>query len=519
VTRSATVTLSPGVYDLLIPGLPAATQTDTLQARVSGPLKLMDVTFEERRVGQSENPEIAALDTQIESVKQELWRLEQQLENLKKQDEFINAVTIRASGDASKEAGTDALNLDRLSQQMSWANEQRSRLIQERQRIEGARKEQQTRLAVLQSQRSNLAAQSDVQRVATVAVVCTEASEAKVELTYLVGNASWQPRYAIRAARDGSAVDIEYDALIAQQTGEHWEDVAMTLSTAQPTLAANPPEIEAWYIDEYQSDRTAGVAAESAYRKAAPGHDVDAGSSRDQADKSEFLGRRVMDAEIDAAGPSVTYTLPRRMTIKTNAKKEQRTRIATIATTPEFVHVAIPSLTDRVYVRGDLKNESAYQLLPGHAAIYSGQDYVGPTTLDAIPPRGEFKLHFGEDPAVTTSRQLVSKRTSSTGLFGGGLRTSYEFRIEINNGAGKDIKLELWDRIPVSRTDKVEISLLNLSHALAKDKEYLDEQRPTGLLKWMLGVGAQATNASPFVVTYNMDVNRGKDVNMTPLPE
>jgi uncharacterized protein (TIGR02231 family) len=321
-------------------------------------------------------------------------------------------------------------------------------------------------------------------------------------------------------------VDIEYDALIAQQTGEHWDNVALTLSTAQPTLAANPPTLDAWYVDEYRESNV-GIASRAAveYANKAPAdrEEVEASRRAYQDAGEDRLAKKLQelaaDAEVDAAGPSVTYSLPRRMTIKTNAQKEQRTRIATIASTPDFIHVAIPTLTDRVYVRGELQNNSAYQLLPGSAAIYSGQDYIGPTTLAAIPPRGEFKVHFGEDPAVTTSRQLVVKRSSSTGLFGGGLKTSYEYRIEISNGSGKDLALELWDRIPVSRTDKIEVSLYDLSHALAKDTEYVEEQRPTGLLKWLLGVGAKANNASPFVVTYNIDINRGKDVNMTPLPE
>jgi hypothetical protein len=66
---------------------------------------------------------------------------------------------------------------------MIWASEQRTRLIQERQRLDSARADQQKSLAVLQSQRNNLAAQSDVQRVATVSVVCTAPSESKVDLT------------------------------------------------------------------------------------------------------------------------------------------------------------------------------------------------------------------------------------------------------------------------------------------------------------------------------------------------
>jgi uncharacterized protein (TIGR02231 family) len=233
----------------------------------------------------------------------------------------------------------------------------------------------------------------------------------------------------------------------------------------------------------------------------------------------DIPGSWATDALVEGGGPSVTFALPRLVTVESNARKQQRTRIATINAQAEFVHVAIPVLTDHVYVRGKLTNASAYQILPGEASIFADQDFVGPTHLEAVAPNGTFELHFGIDRAVSVTRTLVKKETSKTGLFAGGRRTSYDYRLEIDNNAGKAITLELWDRHPVSRTDQIRIELVDVQPPLATDADYIEEQKPQGLMKWDLTVPATAKDASAMVVTYGVDINRGKGVEMTRLPE
>ena len=124
-------------------------------------------------------------------------------------------------------------------------------------------------------------------------------------------------------------------------------------------------------------------------------------------------------------------------------------------------------------------------------------------------------------------RVLVEKKTTKTGLLGGGRRTTYDYRLAVENGAGKAIRLELWDRMPVSRAEQIAVELVDPSHPLATDTDYIEEQRPRGLLKWLLNVppAALATgdprpaSTGDFVITYGVRVARAKDVDMTPLPE
>ncbi|MCZ6492969.1 MAG: mucoidy inhibitor MuiA family protein [Planctomycetota bacterium] len=522
VTRTATLTLEPGLYDVQFTALPESIQPDTIQARVSGPMKVLGVDYEEKAVATAPSQQIAELDVQIRQVQRSLKEIKDQGELIEAQERFIAAVSVRSTRDATEKGGTKDLDLEVVGQQLAFVTEQRAKLSVASRELDARQRELDKQLRILQSQRSAMAGRSTVNRTAIVSVVVTAASQTTIDLVYLVSNATWAPTYNIRAAADGSSVTVEYDALLSQRSGEDWDEVKLTLSTAQPTLAANPPTLTPWYVD-IQRLGTVGrrgfgggldrmMAPEAAeipmekYAAATP-------------PAPEALEQLAADAAVGGTGPSVTFHLPRLVTVKTNAQKQQRTRIATVDTDPEFVHVASPLLTQAVYIRGELTNASSYQLLPGKASIFVGQDYVGPTHLGSVSPNGEFELYFGIDQSIKATRQLVAKQTSRKGVFRGGRETSYDYRLEIDNGAGKPITIELWDRYPISRTDQVKIELVDVSRPLATDAEYVEEHKPQGLLKWVLNVPAAASGKSAFVVTYGVQINRPKDLAITPLPE
>ncbi len=70
------------------------------------------------------------------------------------------------------------------------------------------------------------------------------AKGAKVRLNYLVDAVSWKPQYKLRAGKGGEAVQIDYLASLVQHSGEDWNQVALTFSTAAPMQNAAPPDLK-----------------------------------------------------------------------------------------------------------------------------------------------------------------------------------------------------------------------------------------------------------------------------------
>jgi uncharacterized protein (TIGR02231 family) len=224
-------------------------------------------------------------------------------------------------------------------------------------------------------------------------------------------------------------------------------------------------------------------------------------------------------ATVNNDGPAVSFSLPRTITVPSNREDKQTTSLGAFETKADLFRTAVPMITDSTFIRSKVTNTSDYILLPGKASIFHGSDYVGKTTLSTIAPNETFLLDLGIDPLVIVNRVLLEKITSTTGLFSSGKQTRYEYRITISNGHNEPIDVQVWDRFPISRNEEIEITLDNLSMPLSTDPTYVESQQPQGLLRWDVTIQANMTGDQMYIITWDVEVARGKDIKMTPLPE
>ena len=404
-------------------------------------------------------------------------------------------------------------------------------------------------IAALESTIAQRGQADRTERAALVRIAVPRGGPVDLDVTYMVGEAGWAPAYAVRAAGDRSGLSIEYDALVQQRSGEPWDNVRVSLSTADPENAAQPGEVEPVWVDVAQPPQTRGMYGgggggeggarrKSKDRRASDpgrpgkpsgpgggtgGPDVPGGAfgnSGDDLDRDgQAIERFASDASLLEAGIAATFELPRRINVPSDAARVQRTRIATIEPSVRFVHVAQPLVDQGVYLRGDLVNTGAYQLLPGTAQVYMGGDLIGDTAMPAVAPKSAFKVFFGPDRAVRSTREVLSKVSGTAGLFGGSTAVTWKYRVTIDNGTGRDLALELVDRRPMSRDAKIEVKVADLSAPLSTAADYADGPQKSGILRWDLTVPAAARGNAALPVTWTVQATHAKDVQTTPLPD
>jgi hypothetical protein len=124
------------------------------------------------------------------------------------------------------------------------------------------------------------------------------------------------------------------------------------------------------------------------------------------------------------------------------------------------------------------------------------------------PLGGEIELWFGKEPGVTVKREVVSKKASESGVFSKSKGVDREYRVSLTNTLARPVEVELWDRVPVSRNEQVKVELTAIAPALATDAKYLKEERPQGLLKWMLPLPARVAGkeAAPVTISWKTRV-------------
>lgn len=518
ITRTATLDLRAGGYSIFFRDLPNSAYLDSVQAHVSENASLLAVDTSNKPIVKDNRDVVARINAEIEGVELEIDAANAAKEAIELQISMLQSVIEQSNGEQAP-----PFDLDSFGSQLDFIGEQMTKLTSALISNENDRKDLRAEIQTLLIQRANISGEQRNQIDAIVDIGLARAGTVIVELTYLVMNASWRPVYSIRASEGGDKIVIEYDAEIAQRTGENWTDIALTLSTAQPQRSATPPMPNPWYVTVRPVDKAGNTLLPTASRSR-----YSAGEDRSY--DSAYLGveLQVAEAAVEEAsaaasvvgdGPAVSFELPRTIIVPSNAEETQTTSLASIEAAADLYHVAVPMLTDSVYIRSEVTNDSPYILLPGKASIFHGSDYVGKTNLSTVTPEETFTLDLGIDPSVTASRSLVEKNTATTGLFASAKQTTYEYQIAISNGHDESINLRLWDRIPISQDDAIEILLSQLSQQLSTDANYTKKDRPRGLLRWDLAIDANLTGEQSYSLDWQIEVARGKDVEMTPLPE
>ncbi|WP_101688655.1 DUF4139 domain-containing protein [Dysgonomonas massiliensis] len=82
-----------------------------------------------------------------------------------------------------------------------------------------------------------------------VEIDAKRAANVNVELTYYVRNASWFPSYDIRSTSIDKPIELIYKANILQNTKEDWNNVKLSISSANPNLGTVAPRLRTYFLD------------------------------------------------------------------------------------------------------------------------------------------------------------------------------------------------------------------------------------------------------------------------------
>jgi hypothetical protein len=100
-----------------------------------------------------------------------------------------------------------------------------------------------------------------------VKVVVSSETETKsqLKLNYFIPDASWTPAYDIRISETNKPLNFFYKAKVTQNTDENWENVKLTLSTGNPSLTNNKPDLTTYYLtfDNYYRNFTSPIIADN----------------------------------------------------------------------------------------------------------------------------------------------------------------------------------------------------------------------------------------------------------------
>jgi uncharacterized protein (TIGR02231 family) len=538
VTREVEVPAGTGNIEVTVSPLPPTTVNGSLYTEGTDGIRVLTTRFRTRPILEDTREDVRKLQDELKTLQLAKEKLEAEVKanqanamTINKMESYLQVTTVQAT-----EKGV--LNSDSAIALAKHIRE--SRLDSARELVELQQKIQANQEKADFAQRKLRELSSGIVRTERDAVLVLDkpnAAAGKVRLNYLVEAANWVPRYKLRTgAKASDPVQLEYLAAVVQQSGEDWSNVRMTLSTAAPMLNSAPPELQKLQVNVTPRPQGGVATAQqpSAMDLEEQGRSLRKKAQMDLNEKKQASGSGLVNTAAaldqsfelfnpDAAmkracllsmqeGPSVTYHLATKMTVPSR-NDEHMLEVTRLDLLPEYYYKATPILSQHVYRIAELTNKSPYVLLAGDATMYNGSDFVGQMNLPLVAVGERFTVGFGIDPQLQVQRQMIDKSRTTQGA---NQLLRYEYRLLVSSLKNEKVKLQVWDRLPVSENDAaVGVNLVKTTPELSTDALYLREQRVNNLLRWDVDVDPSMNGEKAMAIKYEFKMELDSKMTIT----
>ncbi len=454
VTKTISVHVEKGENLIRIGKLTPNILSQTVQVEVlkGRDVKISDVKVEETYLEKPEVEKIEKLKAKLDSLNDSINLKKGEIEVVLGVIEFLKEFPKVGQGQKFTTADFESY-LKFYSKELKGNTKEKIRLEKELEKLNHEKK-------LIEDELNKLSSAKEKSKSIEISLLSGYSGEVEIRLSYLVSGATWVPSYEIRANSVANEVNLNLFAFVKQSTGEDWVDVPIEIGTAPVLIYGAPPELYPWYVDVQPprpKERDMKYMMRFEIAKPAP----------------EFV-----EPEVEVEMTSVSFKLPKSSIPSDN--QFHKIFLSSLSQNVEFSYYAVPKLSKYAYLTASLKNEFKFPILPGEVRIYIDGKYVSTSSLNKILPDETFDLFLGVDEGVKVERKLKRKFTEFTS-FGRNKKISYEYEIEIENGKGRDIKIEVKDNYPVSRNEKIKVVLESPSEGEAKIES-------DGIITWGIGL-------------------------------
>ena len=472
VTRTKNVQLTAGEQVITFTGMSNYMDINSAQVKANGRLTVLGVSF------RTAYPDSLSHARQLKQARQAVTDVEAQIQRVKDEQEVITAQQELVKTNCSVAGRTVATPLANIRELNNYYSQEMLSLRQRSQTLTD-------RLATLEEEKNNKVRTRDsIARLRPKAVTeidvkvdAAQAARATFTIAYYVRNASWKPTYDVRSADVSQPLALSYKAIVRQNTGEEWQGVPVTLSSANPNRSGVAPQLETNWLDfprevvyRRSSSRLSAKAASAPRDRAQMAEPMyNAAVEEDEEEESEVLEVSQQQATF---GYEFAFQHPLTLPSSTQPTTIEIARYELPAT---YSYVAVPKMDQDAFLVADAVDWERLNLLQGEANVFFDNSFVGKSILD--PTQASDTLHFslGRDTGINVKRTKVNEQ-SSRRFLGSNQEQTVTWRITLKNTRREAVNLTVRDQVPVSRNSDINVSIVELSGGQLNDQ--------TGIVTW-----------------------------------
>lgn len=492
ITRVAKVSIDKGDHTLVFHDLPAEAVEGSIRVEGNSTGKLEIGSVDTRRLfvpqadAAASETERRRIELDLEGLRDQKATLEAQIQGAETQKTLIGKLAelpTRPAPAATAERGEDWTAI--LGLIASGTADAQRALLDAQVKIRDVDR----KIQDLENKLGEIEPAQIERTEAKVFVSAQSPLEADVTIRYQVVSASWTPLYDVRLATGAKTVTPKLElirrAAISQNSGEAWDNVALTLSTTRPSAGASAPELYPLTVDFEPEEKPRPVAAPAPMFR---GRDEAAGGmvAQDQVTAAEAEAPRPMlkaklaqrQAEVIVAPFQALYAVPGRLAIPATGEAK-RVQLLTETIEPALAVRTVPKEDAKAYLYAKFQLPKGSPLLPGEVSLFRDGTFVGTGRLPLLSPAEDHELGFGVDDLVKVRHALLEEKRGETGLISSSRTDSRSYRLTIKSMHERAIALAVFDQVPVSENQEIKV---DLNSKVAPTKQNVDDKR--GVLVW-----------------------------------
>jgi len=494
VTRTATLDIAAtGQQELVFNNLPATLVEQSLQVsgRGTAQVTILDVAARTAYLDFTPNDRVKALEDELRGLEKQTRGLDDAGKLLDQQEQSLVRIEGALTAPPAKE--TPRASLDELAKLLAFLTSQRAQVSSDRAALDTQREALQAKIEAVQQQLNELrGAGGRSVKTVTVRIAAASTGQLDLALSYALPGAAWSPAYDARLRTDERAVELTYFGVVRNNTGEDWKAVALTLSTARPSMGGGAPELAPWIVDVMQARPMAAMRRDKmmmADEAAAPMQEFAGNFVAKAAAPAPrpIVEAATISAAVESTATSATFKIPVAVTLASD-NSTQKVGITTFKLAANLQYQATPKVREAAFLSAYTTNTSDYPLLAGAMNTFLDGTFVATSQLKTVMSGEKFELALGADEGVAIKRKLVNRFTEDTGLTSSGRRTTYEVLVTVTNNKKTAERVVFKEGVPLSRDEKIVVKILTPAErdtgTKAAPKEVTMEE--DGKLVWRL---------------------------------
>lgn len=484
ITRNAGFQCKPGDHILVISSLSDNINPDAIQLKGIGNFNITGVKY---RLNYLADPEVQKDFKKIsDSIRwiEKLIKIEKNATEVLKSDEEFLIANRKIGGD------NNGLNLAELKNISEFVHQKYTEIKRKQLETEEKTENLQQIASKLKKQLNQLQ-QGQNKQVGEIVinVNCKEQNAGKILISYFANNTSWQPLYELKANDLNKPVELLYKGIVNQNTGENWQNVTLTLSSGNPALTNQKPELMPWYIDFKAIQQLRGKSYNYGMLKKQDLTGSAASVSNFNIEESLTSNEFVADQQYSLMSENIPTVI----------------EITKYDLPASFQYFSAPKLEPTAFLNATITNWQHLGLLPGNIQIFQSDSYIGSAWLEPNSLNDTLNLSLGRDEAVRIERKEILQYTSKKTL-SGKIQEQKQYEIRIKNNKKNPIKIQVEENVPISRNADLNVQILESSDAQIN--------KETGILKWLLELNSMEEKT--LKISYLIEYPKNQSIDWMP---